>query len=514
MTNFITNYPFVGYIDSSNRLIEQLYIASFPLDSNGNLVTKHNEIIMEGGVVECVYNLNEDEPRFRWKPYVLRTGKKANGYHSAINILRSIYKPITANMITTGENLHENDIYYHSSSKAKVDYYSAEMKSFHNFVKNRLISHLAKDFKKSSLMDFGCGKLGDFHKWRKAGITSLVGLDISHDNIDNPLDGAGKRVLDVLEKDPKSKKLVSNLLLIKADCSLNLSTGEAGMDELNKYYLNILYGLIDLGDYSKLGRLSGKGLEKFNMISSMFTIHYFFKNQEILTGFITNVYQNLQNDGYFFGCMIDGASVFEALGSKSEIGEYQNNDKSKLIWKIKRGYDSKRTFKADSKSVGVEVNVEFESINHTSVEYLVNFEYLKKLLNEYGIELVDSKLFHEEPNSFLNEFYQENQVVGKALRQKKDLLKYSLFHRWFIFTKKPISGSDEDFNEMRPLSLPSGITPTTSTVDSMGRDDLDFIFDPKTVKIREDTDDDESLEFADSDLDDVKTKSDNTKETK
>lgn len=492
LTNFTSNYPFVGYIDSANNLVEQLYLASFPLDNNGNMITPKGEIIMEGEVVECVYNLNEDEPRFRWKPYALRTGKKANGYHTAINILRSIYKPITSEMIITGENLPENDIYYHSASSAKTEYYSNEMKVFHNFVKGRLISHLAKDFTKPSLIDLGCGKLGDFHKWRRANIQRVVGLDVSHDNIDNPLDGAGKRVLDVLEKDPKAKKLVNNLLLIKADCAHNLSTGEAGLDELNQYYLKVLYGLIEVLDYSKLGRMSGLGIEKFNMVSSMFTIHYFFKNMNTLNGFITNVYQNLKTNGYFFGCMIDGASVYETLGKKDEIGEYQENDQSRLIWRIRKNYDTSDGFPADKSSVGKEIMVDFESITHTSVEYLVNFKYLVKLLDEYGITLVDSKLFHESPNSFLDEFYAENPSVGKALRQKKDLLKYSLFHRWFIF-KKTNLGSDSTFGTEDDLE-------ENEKVDSMGRDEADVLgtdFDDiKSIKIPDNNDsDDDSVEF-------------------
>lgn len=498
LTNFSTNYPFVGYIDSSNSLVEQLYIASFPLDNNGNMITSHGEIIMEGEVVECIYNLNEDEPRFRWKPYILRTGKKANGYHTAINILRSIYKPITIDMIITGNNLPENDIYYHSSGSVKTEYYSNEMKLFHNFVKTRLITHVSKEFNKPSLIDFGCGKLGDFHKWRRANIQTVIGLDVSHDNIDNPLDGAGKRVLDVLEKDPNAKKLVNNLLLIKADCSRNLSTGEAGLDELNQYYLKILYGLIDVVDYSKLGRMSGIGINKFNMVSSMFTIHYFFKNMETLNGFITNIYQNLKNNGIFFGCMIDGSSVYETLGKNDEIGEYQEEDKSRLIWRIRKNYDNKNGFPANESSVGKEIKVDFESITHTSVEYLVNFKYLVKLLDEYGITLVDSKMFHESPNSFLDEFYVDNPEAGKILRKKKDLLKYSLFHRWFIFRKTNFDNND-DFSELQQNESDVDLE-NNPKIDSMGRDEDDIVFDVKSIKIPNTVNEDESLEFPNTNI--------------
>ena len=104
------------------------------------------------------------------------------------------------------------------------------------------------------------------------------------------------------------------------------------------------------------------------------------------------------------------------------------------------------SFTNDEKSLGMKIDVDVESINNTSHEFLVNFEYLTKLLNDYGFELVDSRLFHEVPNSMLEEFYSEVSHQGAALKKKTKALEYSILHRWFIFVKKGLSEMDGEGN--------------------------------------------------------------------
>jgi hypothetical protein len=78
-------------------------------------------------------------------------------------------------------------------------------------------------------------------------------------------------------------------------------------------------------------------------------------------------------------------------------------------------------------------------------------------MNEYGLELVDSKLFHEVPNSMLEEFYADpkNKEIGKILRQKTKSLEYSTLHRWFIFVKKGISDNDLPLTKLEEEEITS-----------------------------------------------------------
>jgi hypothetical protein len=98
----------------------------------------------------------------------------------------------------------------------------------------------------------------------------------------------------------------------------------------------------------------------------------------------------------------------------------------------------------DQTSLGMKIDADVESINNTSHEFLVNFDYLVKLMDEYGFELVDSRLFHEVPNSMLEEFYVDDKPLGQKLKAKTKALEYSILHRWFIFVKRNPTDKEED----------------------------------------------------------------------
>jgi hypothetical protein len=61
----------------------------------------------------------------------------------------------------------------------------------------------------------------------------------------------------------------------------------------------------------------------------------------------------------------------------------------KKIWEVIKQYDSD-TLENDATSVGMAIDVYQETINKTFREYLVNFNYLEKLMNEYGFEKASS----------------------------------------------------------------------------------------------------------------------------
>lgn len=443
---FIPNYPFVGSRDYNNNLIEESHIAWVPLDNNSNMITMDGIIVQNGDVIEFSYNIDEPNPQHRWKPLKGRPGKKPNGYHTAINIWRSIHEPITTNMITGESRIPQADAYYQLNVD-REELYLKEMNKFHNFIKGRLFDHIGKNFKNPYIMDLACGKFGDYFKFANLKPGLIVGVDYAQDNINNFNNGACVRALMAAEENKSLKKMNQNVMVVRGDCHLPLNTAEAGMDELNKYYLNVLYGDVDLSDYSKLGKMSGKAMRKFDIVSCHFAIHYFCKTYDTLTGFLNNVHQNTKTNGYFVGTCLDGKAVFNKLKNdrKDVLEQYHDNDKdkSKLVWRIKKMYEED-SFTNDEKSLGMKIDVDVESINNTSHEFLVNFEYLTKLLNDYGFELVDSRLFHEVPNSMLEEFYAEVTHQGAALKKKTKALEYSILHRWFIFVKKGLSEMDGD----------------------------------------------------------------------
>ena len=392
---FTPNYPFVGSIDYNNNLVEETHIAWMPLDNNGNILTLDKNTVLDGDIIEFTYDLTVENPQHRWKPIRHRAGKKKpNGYHTAINVWRSMHSPITIEMITGDKKVPQADIYYQSYID-KEQLYLKEMNRFHNFVKGRLYEHMGKEKKSPNILELASGKFGDYFKLAELKPNFVLGVEYSQDNINNFDGGAAQRALTSQETNPKYRKFNSNLMVVWGDCGKPINTSDAGMDDLNKYYLKVLYGDVDITDYSKLGKMAGRALQKFDIVSCHFAMHYFFGNFDTLSNFINNIYQNLKTGGYYLGTCLDGKMIHKKLKSSNNgiVEQFQDNEKTKLIWKIERKYEE-NDFPDNENSLGRKINVDVESIGTTSHEILVNFDYFVKLMDEYGLELVDSKLFH------------------------------------------------------------------------------------------------------------------------
>ena len=74
--------------------------------------------------------------------------------------------------------------------------------------------------------------------------------------------------------------------------------------------------------------------------------------------------------------------------SKTEKGQainlYKNCDK---IWEIVRQYNNTE-FLDDESSLGCAIDVYQESINKTAREYLVNFKYFQRVMENYGFTII------------------------------------------------------------------------------------------------------------------------------
>ena len=127
----------------------------------------------------------------------------------------------------------------------------------------------------------------------------VVGIENNICNITNITKGACKRIIQERVKQPDNQ-LLQNMYLIWADASKNLKNNDAGHDELNSYYLDVLWGntISDrfISRYEKDNLSRGRGLcsNGFDSVSAMFCMHYFFENEIKLFGFLQNVSENLK----------------------------------------------------------------------------------------------------------------------------------------------------------------------------------------------------------------------------
>ena len=361
------------------------------MSGDKTLVTEEGEVFDDEMIVEFRYDLTR-EKKWRWVPLRVRYDKTAeykrgfkqygNAYHVANNNWHSIHNPITEEMIRTGLNipdeLGDDDVYYNRVSGTSN---TEGLRDFHNlFVKRMLINSVSK--RGDTLIDYAVGKGGDFPKWIFAKLSFVFGIDVAKDNIENRIDGACARYLNYNKK----FKVMPSALFVNGNSSSNIRDGEALYTEKSKMITKAIFGegskdkeKLGLGVYKQYGKVN----DGFNISSCQFAIHYFFENKRTINSFLRNVSECTKVKGYFIGTCYNGNAIFDALRGLSEGESMSILQNDKKLWQITKGYKHEE-FENDETSLHYPIDVYQESINKPFREYLVNFNYLERLLENYG----------------------------------------------------------------------------------------------------------------------------------
>ena len=387
------------------------------------MMTTENDIIQDETIVEFSYDASQPV-NWRWSPLRVRHDKTAeyraggknygNAYHVANNNWHSIHNPITPEMIMTGDGIPDefisDDIYYnHAESSGgggggvdvgrgtKIRTMTKGMRDFHNlYIKRKLIMSVARPG--NTLIDLAVGKGGDLPKWMAAKLGFVFGIDYSKDNLEHKFDGVCARYLDI----KKTKNNIPDAIFIHGDSSKEIKSGQAAISERYRLITRAIFGE-GAKDASVLGRgvypHYGRGADGFDICSVQFAIHYFFENIMKLHTFLQNVAECTKLGGYFIGTCFDGTRIFQALsrlesgdeicvlsGGSGSGGSGGSGDPQK-IWSARKKYHQTE-FEPDSSSIGYEIEVYQDTINKATREYLVNFDYLTQLLENYGFDLV------------------------------------------------------------------------------------------------------------------------------
>jgi hypothetical protein len=269
------------------------------------------------------------------------------------------------------------------------------MRDFHNlYIKRKLIMSVARPG--NTLIDLAVGKGGDLPKWIAAKLGFVFGIDYSKDNLEHKIDGVCARYLDI----KKTKRNIPDAIFLHGDSSKEVRSGQAAISERYRLIMRAVFGE-GAKDASLLGRgvypHYGRAADGFDICSIQFAIHYFFENSVKLHTFLQNVSECTKLGGYFIGTCFDGARIFQALSrvesgdeisvvSEGGSGHTTGRDPQKM-WSVRKKYHQTE-FEPDSSSIGYEIEVYQDSINKLAREYLVNFDYLTQLLENYGFDLV------------------------------------------------------------------------------------------------------------------------------
>uniref|UniRef100_A0A6C0KJ45 mRNA (guanine-N(7))-methyltransferase n=1 Tax=viral metagenome TaxID=1070528 RepID=A0A6C0KJ45_9ZZZZ len=430
----------------SNACVCHLMVSK---DKNGSLVmfTTERDVIEDDTIVEFSYDLTKEDNYEKWVPLRVRHDKTndykkgkpnyGNAYHVANNNWQSIHNPIIPEMLTGKVSVllsEEDDGVYYNRTQYKSE--TTALRHFHNlYVKKRLIEAVSTP--KMNLIDLAVGKAGDLNKWVQCNLGGVLGIDISKDNIHNPIDGACARYLNLMKKQTKSLPVS---MFIHGDSRKSLIDGD--FEEINNnnggesnHILKTLMGSTSVSS-SKLSPFLKKyhGIfgDKFDICSIQFALHYMFESKETLHQFITNVSNYTKVGGYFIGTCYDGVTIYKKLKENPKLELWKNSQK---IWHIKSKYDddTDEFLNGTEQCIGYKISVYQESINKEFDEYLVHFDYFVKIMNDYGF-VVDTEHMGgiDSFESLYNEMQQKSKDTYPMSTQEKEI---SFLNKYFVFRK-------------------------------------------------------------------------------
>lgn len=434
------------------------------------VTTEEGEAVHDRSIVEMRYDPTQPQG-WRWIPMRIRHDKTErlqrgtlertlNSEKVAESVWNSIHEPITEFMIRTGadepseeeqlrlregrgETLAEVGLQYYDRKASTEDLMVVRgLRDFHNrYIKENILYSVILRKKNMSLIDYTCGKAADLQKWRRARVSFVLGLDAAGESIRNKNDGAYRRYLDTMVN-AGGRDRVAPMVFVIADSSKDIVSGTGGATQEEGDILRSVFSRAKVEAtlpkwISK--EIAGKLRMNADVGVVMFSLHYFFQTKEILDGFISNLANTIKEGGYFAGCCFDGETVFKYLAPVSMGGTRVGRQGNNVLWSIAKNYDVVE-LADDETSVGLPIEVEFITIGTPHKEYLVNFKYLTKRLQNIGFELLTAEEVAEvglkNSTAMFSESYQMAAERGRKYDMPDDVKTFSFLNRWFIFKRR------------------------------------------------------------------------------
>lgn len=369
------------------------------------LRTLDNNIITNNSVVEFIYDVNAS---FKWVPYRLRPDKTVKKAPNAIRTAQETYKliidPITQDMITGKEKVTLTNAELYRTGTDQERQMVKSLREYHNQIKTDLIKY-ASEYNKSNnikLIDLACGAGGDLHKFNNCNVTYLTGIDKFEDTIRE----ARIRFTDLRKISLKEADFFQgDLTLPIEDCAKG-------------------------NDSSILNKVLSKYIGDYDIANCQFAIHYFFKNNDTLDTFLSNVHKTLKMGGLFIGTTLNGNVVNNKFNTtKGEpIIINSDNDASINLYTIKRIYKL-----TDKVELGCNIVPKIAGLTDNIEEWLVNFDLFQNICKDYGFEIIKlNDLSYGMTFEEISKLPKYKEYVNKMSKAEKE---YSFMHSIFMFKK-------------------------------------------------------------------------------
>lgn len=327
---------------------------------------QEDESYTDGCVAEFTYNKEEE----KFVPIKIRHDKLKGNY---IGIAQDNFKSIMYPF-----NFEDLKL----QTKNKPDKTLFNGRRFNNYVKRKLLMSNSKNV--YTLLDLACGKGGDMHKWVDSNITFVKGYDIDTDSIKE----ANNRYNNSIKEDNTTK----NYKFTFEYSDLSYETLQPNLENFIKE---------NNSSYNCNGR--------FDLATCFFAIHYFFKDERSLNTFISNLTENLKDGGIFIMTTFD-----------EKILQTHNYNIDTPLLKITKKNDLQQ---GTVYGRSIEVWIKDTVLNVPTEEYIVNFEFLIKKMEQNGFKLVKTGL-HDE---FYNEWKTKRNSLNDIEKLMCFLNRYAIF---------------------------------------------------------------------------------------
>jgi len=405
--------------------------------AGGTIRCENGDVIEDGAIVEFRYEISEPVAvPFRWKPMRVRHDKVRPNFSTiAASNWKSIQFPVTEGMVcgddmVVEDEVLDDDAYYlrlYSRDKSATK----PMLHFHNhWVKDAcMLKRVAAltEGRISSVLDIACGKGNDLPRWLKYKVERVVGVDIVEENILNAEDGAYARV--------RGSRNRGDLRHVFVTMDASKTIDSTTINQIEQPSLReIARAAWGIERTERTEDIFGIAVDKFQLVTCNFAVHYFFDKEASLKAFAGNVARHLAKGGHFIGTCFDKARI-ERLLRTVPVGKEASAEKNgRTIWSIARLYgDSAGEF-------GAKIAVYIETIGRKNVEYLVDFERLKLELSALGVVLTSTGTFDQSydelassPANVRSNKYFDG--PDGALRMSDAEKQLSFLNRWFVFQK-------------------------------------------------------------------------------
>lgn len=232
-----------------------------------------------------------------------------------------------------------------------------KLKNFNNIIKYILISKFTPQY--AVVLELACGKGGDLIKYGRNNISQWIGLDIS----DQSIQEAKRRFLHLQRKE----NLQYQTILSQGDC-FGQSLGPIVMNMPDCRF-------------------------PCDLVSIQFALHYAFETEQKARRTIMNVSKSLKIGGKFIGTIPD--SEFLRFKLKKFPKDYDKPIKwGNSVYKVK--FESNEFLKNDyewENPFGQLYTFFLADAINNVPEYVIPFETLRSICDDYGLNLVMKKSF-------------------------------------------------------------------------------------------------------------------------